>query len=1195
MKREKFTRATGRRDVRGKGASVRSVGRRGAVKARRSQALLPKADAPSTASHSKTLQSSLNPKPPRASPAAAVSLSEAKVRAKARAVPTIETAAEGPALPERVEDTFPIVGIGASAGGLEALEEFLRHVPLHCGMAFVVVQHLDPTHKGAVVELLQRITGMPVVQVKDAQKVESDHVYVIPPNKDMSILHRVLYLLPPTSPRGLNLPIDFFFRSLAADQQERSIGVVLSGMGSDGTLGVRAIKEKAGTAFVQSLESAKFTAMPRSVIDTGLADVVAPAAELPARIMAYHKRAAYLAKPEPQLEDKQHSALDKVFILLRSHTGNDFSLYKKSTILRRIERRMSLHQMDSMAAYVRYLRENPREVELLFKELLIGVTSFFRDPAAWEHLKKEVLPELVLSREQGRLVRAWVPGCSTGEEAYSLAIVLFETLNELKPTATISVQIFASDLDRDAIELARQAIYPANIAADVTPERLNRFFHQEERGYRVRKEIRDMVVFAPQNIIMDPPFTKLDILSCRNLLIYLSQDLQKKLIPLFHYALNPGGILFLGNAETVGTFTSLFSPIDAKARTYSRVDAPVAPVVEFPPALAVARPVPGGKPLEEAAEGAAGPAPNLPLLADRLILQAVAPPAVLTNEKGDILYVSGRTGKYLEPATGKANLNVFAMAREGLRYELSSAFSAALRNKDAVTIRGLRVRANGTGQTINLTVQRVLEPKGLRGTVLIVFAEAEAATEGTPGKKAAKPPRVDVKINELERDLQHARDEIQITREEMQTSQEELKSTNEELQSTNEELQSTNEELTTSKEEMQSMNEELQTVNHELQSKVDELSRSNNDMKNLLNSTDIATLFLDGELRVRRYTTPTAKLFNLIPTDTGRPITNITTELVYPELAEDAQEVLRTLIFKEKQIASRDGRWFTVRILPYRTLENLIDGVVMTFTDATAATQLKMTMREQAVEARQIADSLQLLALGLDHDGACNYVSRQWTEYTGIPEHQNLGTGWLEQVHPQERERLRTDWEAAIKSGTPLNTEFRVHSRAIGGDAYRWFRARAVPIRDEQKNVVKWYLTAVDVDDLRRAVETQREAAERLGTILEGIDDAFIALDTALTVTYFNAAAERIFARARGQVVGKKFAEVFPESSGAVVAAKLKEAVRRQGTSSFRTQLGEQGEQKWYAVRVRPFSAGVSVFCQRADGVEQSSQSNQSA
>jgi chemotaxis methyl-accepting protein methylase/chemotaxis response regulator CheB len=461
---------------------------------------------------------------------------------------------------------FPVVGIGASAGGLEALEQFLRRVPEGSGMAFVVIQHLDPAYKGAMVELLQRSTPMAVTQVKDGQAVQPNCVYVIAPNKDMSIMRGALHLLPQAAPRGLNLPIDFFFRSLAEDQQERAIGVVLSGMGSDGTLGLRAIKEKAGATFVQSVDSAKFDGMPRSAIEAGLADVIADAEDLPGRVLAYNRHAPYAGGLGAASEEKQQSALEKVFILLRMQTGNDFSLYKRSTIYRRIERRMSLHQIDRMSNYVRFLRENPPEVDLLFKELLIGVTSFFRDPPAWEHLRNEILPQLIKQHPGDGTLRAWVPGCSTGEEAYSLAIVFKEALELVKPARPPALQIFATDLDKEAIERARQGVYPANIAADVSSERLRRFFVQDDRGFRVNKEIRESVVFAPQNITMDPPFTKLDILSCRNLLIYLSAELQKKLIPLFHYALNPGGVLFLGSAETVGSFTAYFAPLDGKTR-----------------------------------------------------------------------------------------------------------------------------------------------------------------------------------------------------------------------------------------------------------------------------------------------------------------------------------------------------------------------------------------------------------------------------------------------------------------------------------------------------------------------------------------------------------------------------------------------------------------------------------------------------
>jgi two-component system CheB/CheR fusion protein len=860
-----------------------------------------------------------------------------------------ETTATSPA-----SVSFPIVGIGASAGGLEALEHFLSRVPEDSGMAFVIVQHLDPTRKGIMHELLQRTTGMEVIQVKDCTKVQPDRVYVIPPNKDMSILHGVLHLLEPASPRGLRLPIDFFLRSLAQDQRERSIGVILSGMGSDGTLGLRAIKEKAGVVLVQDPATAKFDGMPRSAIDAGLADIVAPVDDMPGRILAYLQRTPLVHTPEPVLEEKTQSALDKAIILLRTHTSHDFSLYKKNTFYRRIERRMGIHQIDKIADYVRYLQKNSQELDLLFKELLIGVTSFFRDPAAWEELRKKILPALLARRPAGPVVRAWVPGCSTGEEAYSLAMVVKEAMDKIKPGKRMTLQIFATDLDKDAIDKARQGIYPENISADVAPERMSRFFTKEEHGFRVSTEIREMVVFAPQSLIMDPPFTKLDILSCRNLLIYLAPEMQKKLIPLFHYSLRPGGILFLGSAETVGTFTDLFAPLNNKLRIFRRTESALrSEPIEFPSSFAA--PLPDGTVVRAAPK----PHHTLQTLAEQLLLERFAPPAVLVNDKGNILYVSGRTGKYLEPAAGKANWNIFAMAREGLRNELINAFHKALEQEASVVVRGLKVGSKGGEHHVDIAIQRLEQPEPLRGLVIIVFSDVAAPLETkAPSRlgKVGKTPARSARLEELERKYHQARMEAQTIREEMQTSQEELRSTNEEQQSTNEELQSTNEELTTSKEEMQSLNEELQTVNSELQVKVDELSRTNNDMKNLLNSTDIATLFLDNDLNVRRFTTQATKIIKLIPGDIGRPITDLASDLLYPELTADAREVLRKLGFVEKSINARDGRWFTVRIMPYRTLDDRIDGLVITFADITTAKMLEAQLREKhAVLEKQVA------------------------------------------------------------------------------------------------------------------------------------------------------------------------------------------------------------------------------------------------
>lgn len=591
--------------------------------------------------------------------------------------PTLEKAATAAA-----KNKLTIVGIGASAGGLEALEEFLTHVPESPDVAFVVIQHLDPNRKSMMPELLQRVTSMKVKQAGNRMKVKPNCVYVIPPNKNLSLLHGLLFLLEPAAPRGFRLPIDFFFRSLAADQHERAAGIILSGMGSDGTLGLRAIKENAGLAMAQSPELAKFDSMPRSAIDAKLVDIVASAKELAERLLAYlnHSHLAIRPAVEPKLQTEAHSALEQIIILLRDRTGNDFSLYKTNTINRRIERRMGLHQIEKINFYVRYLRENPQELDLLFKELLIGITNFFRDPPVWEQLRTEALPRLLAKHAAGRGIRAWVTACSTGEEAYTLAMTFKETLDDVKPEGRFSLQIFATDLDQDAIEKARLAFYPDNIKADVSPQRLARFFVKDGNGYRINKEIREMVIFAPQNIIMDPPFTKLDILTCRNLLTYFGPALQSRLMPQFHYSLNSQGILMLGTSETVGSFTSLFNPIEIKSKLYNRIDTPLSLMgVDFPikslPVISesdtrsdvtLTDTALADKTLTDRTQSMTTPSPNLQTLADQILLQSYAPVAVMANAEGDILYISGRTGKYLEPAADKANWNLYAMARESL-------------------------------------------------------------------------------------------------------------------------------------------------------------------------------------------------------------------------------------------------------------------------------------------------------------------------------------------------------------------------------------------------------------------------------------------------------------------------------------------------------------------------------------------------
>ncbi|HKQ68022.1 MAG TPA: CheR family methyltransferase, partial [Polyangiaceae bacterium] len=775
------------------------------------------------------------------------------------------------------------------------------------------------------------------------------------------------------------------------------------------------------------------------------------------------------------------------------------------------------------------------------------------------------------------VIRAWVAGCSTGEEAYSLAIVLKEALDAAKTPKNMVFQIFATDLDRDAIERARIGIYPPNIAADVSPERLRRFFLEEERGYRVGKEIREMVVFAPQNLIMDPPFTRLDLLTCRNVLIYLSPELQKKLIPLFHYTLNPGGILFLGSAETIGAFTGLFETVDGKSRIYRRLEVNLG-LVEFPAAFT---PKPPGK-KSDALDGQSAPpspsSPNLQVLVDQVLVQRFSPAAVLTSDKGDILYISGRTGRYLEPAAGRATMNIFTMARDGLRLDLSSAFSAALREDRAITLNGVRVGNDDDQRVVNLTVQKLTEPKELRGTVMVVITDVPG-TRPTAEHDPSKRTPIGARVEQLQKELHRAHDEVQTIREEMQTSQEELKSTNEELQSTNEELQSTNEELTTSKEEMQSMNEELQTVNHELQSKLDELSRSSNDMKNLLNSTNIATLFLDGDLLVRRFTSPTAEIIKLIATDVGRHIDDIARDIDYPGLTADAREVIRTLVFRERLVPATQHRWFTVRVLPYRTLDNVIDGVVITFTDTSAMKSMEEALRQQASEFRQMAESLPNLVLGCRPDGTCDYVSPQWQEYTGASQTELVGHGWLHTVHDEERENLRQRWRAAVKSRSELDVEFRIRSK---DGAFRWHKLRSVPINDAQGQVVKWYTSCWDVDDLKRAAERRALAAERLLGILEHLGDPYFALTRSGTVSYVNLAAGRLLGRPSGAIVGKAFVDFLPSAESPVFRMNSERALREGREMTFDTDLRPEPNEGRFVIRLLPDDEGLGIFLQRS-------------
>jgi len=874
---------------------------------------------------------------------------------------------------------FPIVGIGASAGGLAAFEAFFSTMPpdREPGMAFVLVQHLARDHKSILSELVRRYTRMEVFEVEDGMVIRPNCAYIIPPNRDMALVNGALQLLEPTLARGIRLPIDFFFRSLAEDQRDRAICIVLSGTGSDGALGVRAVKGEGGMVMAQTPESTEYDGMPRSAIATGMVDFVLPPNEMPAKLLAYvaHAFGASLLPVSSQATPPS-DGLEKIFLLLRSQTGHDFSQYKRSTIARRVERRMAVHQIDGLEDYLRYMQLTRGEADALFRELLIGVTSFFRDAEIFDEVQKHAIPQLFVGKAAGAVIRVWVPGCSSGEEAYSIAMLLRERMQERKEN--FKVQIFATDIDREAIDYARAGVYSSSIIADVSPERLAHFFDQEQPDgstYRIHKTIRDMLIFSEHDLIKNPPFSKLDMISCRNLLIYMGAELQKKLMPLFHYALNPDGMLVLGSSESVGDFVNLFTPIERKSRIYQRK------AHDFGPhrlGMTGLFERPGGTEIARRLGSAALSDNKLPLqeIAERALLAHYSPVGALVNERGDILYLLGRTGRYLEPTPGEASLNIFRMAREGLRGDLTIALHRAVSLGIPTHHTGLRVKNDGDFTTVNLTVfPAPADPeRGIpHGLFLIILEEEwaadpkqsiEAALDNTEGA-AALSTDLDAYILRLKQELRAKEEYLQTTNEELQTSNEELRSAHEEMQSVNEEMQSTNEELETSREELQSVNEELATVNNELQAKVVDLSRSNNDMKNLLSGTGIGTIFVDNLLRILRFTPTVSALINLIESDVGRPVDQIRSNLAgYDHLVADVREVLENLVPKELEVQTNLGEWYLLRIRPYRTLENVIEGAVITFTEisvmkkAQAALRDSEALRRLAVVVRDASDAI---------------------------------------------------------------------------------------------------------------------------------------------------------------------------------------------------------------------------------------------
>lgn len=861
------------------------------------------------------------------------------------------------------QDFFPIVAMGGSAGSFHAFEQFFLHMPIDSGFAFVIIMHLQTNSGVNVADLIQKFTLMPVEQASDGLQVNPNHIYIIPPGRDMGIHNGHLLLFDVSRARGAHMAIDYFLQSLAEDQWNHAAAIIFSGMGADGETGVRMIKEKLGMAMAQFPESAEYSSMPTAAIKTGMVDYILAPEEMPLKLIQYLNHPA-LKEPiaeELILERNNYTHLQKILMLLRSHTGHDFTLYKRNTISRRIERRIAFHQLPDYLHYVNYMRENPHETEVLFKELLIGVTKFFRDAAAFDALKPHLYAKLA-NKAADEPIRLWIAGCSTGEEAYSLAILIIEFLESSRTGEWPKVQIFATDLDPRAIEQARAGFYFSNIVSEVSAERIEKFFVIKNNGYIVKKEVREMIVFAQHNLIKDAPFTKLDLLCCRNVMIYLTAELQKKLMPVFHYSLNPTGLLFLGPAESVGVFTDAFHLIEPKWKIYERKDGinNLGKMIDFPFHVTNA-PVKVSKEIQETPLAKNVIAESF----HQVLLAEYTPSSLLINEKGDILYINGQMDKYLQVNSGEAVMNIYKMVKEELKYVISNAIHQAGAQKDAVEFTDLKIQEKAGATQIDFSV-KYIKSNHLEGLFILAFRD-----KGPVKKKRSRSldHAKGEAVQELEKELVYTKQQLHTTIEQMETSLEELKSTNEELQSTNEELQSTNEEALTTKEEMQSLNEELMTINLQYQNKAEELTRLNNDMKNLLDNTEIGTIFLDNQLNIVRFTPQVTKLFNVIPSDVGRSITHIVSNFDYPAIEATIIEVIEKLSGRELEVKTRKNDWYNLRIVPYRTIDNFISGAVLTFSRITPIKALEDRLSTLLGYIQHVIEQQEQAALLLDTDG----------------------------------------------------------------------------------------------------------------------------------------------------------------------------------------------------------------------------------
>ncbi|HJZ30089.1 MAG TPA: chemotaxis protein CheB [Hyphomicrobiaceae bacterium] len=828
----------------------------------------------------------------------------------------------------RKAGTVPVAGIGASAGGVGALQTFFRTLPADTGAAYVVVVHLDPEHQSDLARILSTCTRMPVKEVAGTAPIKPNAVYVIPPNRGLVVSADQISTAAFDEPRGQRAPIDQFFRSLA-EQHGDGFAVILTGAGSDGALGVKAIKEHGGLVLVQEPKEAEYASMPRAAIASGAADLVLPVREIATRMAELVRKKQQLQAEH--LAGSNEDALRRILGFLRLKTGHDFTSYKRPTVVRRVARRMQVTRTETIEEYAAHLKDQPEEVQSLFADLLISVTTFFRDQDAFSALARLVIPKLFQDRDAGAGLRIWVPGCATGEEVYSIAMLLLEeaTRQQTRP----EIQLFASDLDTAALATAREGCYPLTISAEISEQRLQRFFTREGDHYRIKREVRDLVVFAAHSLLRDPPFSHLDLISCRNLLIYLDRDLQQQVATTFHYALHPNGYLFLGTSETIDG-NMLFRSIDRETRIYQAIERPRDKLPPLPrivtgPTL----PEPLGRP------AARRPGTSGDLGVHRQALEELAPPSMLIDEAHHVLTLSETAGRFLLHSGGPITSDAPDIVRPELRLDLRAGLHRAFEQNQLTLSIPVAVQFNGETRHVSLQVRPISREDATRAA-LVLFLEGgsvDRAIDVPPGEDTTSS----MVVNQLREELLATRDHLRASRDQYEAVTEELRASNEELQSMNEEYRSTSEELETSKEELQSINEELQTLNNELKMKLESVSRAHNDLQNLMAATDVATLFLDPELRINRFTPRLAQIFNVVPGDEGRPITDFTHRLIYEELTRDARRVLADLAAVERTVKSKDERWFLLRIRPYRTLDDRIEGVVVTFVDVTDQRQME--------------------------------------------------------------------------------------------------------------------------------------------------------------------------------------------------------------------------------------------------------------